>query len=119
MFAEKKRYIYTCLHFKVNFRRKNIIAVDTVVFVSLYIIRNNTNNNTSVLLIIILLSNTTNNTFIFNSGGGVSNDSSDSEMEDKTAANLALLKLDEWLHLKLDPEVSKKSLLGLLHVEEL
>ncbi|NWR24734.1 YTDC2 helicase, partial [Emberiza fucata] len=42
--------------------------------------------------------------------GGVSNDSSDSEMEDKTTANLALLKLDEWLHLKLDPEVSKKSL---------
>ncbi|NWS34551.1 YTDC2 helicase, partial [Polioptila caerulea] len=41
-------------------------------------------------------------------GGGVSNDSSDSEMEDKTSANLALLKLDEWLHLKLDPEVSKK-----------
>lgn len=56
---------------------------------------------------------------MLNSGGGVSNDSSDSEMEDKTTANLALLKLDEWLHLKLDPEVSKKSLLGLLHVEEL
>lgn len=55
---------------------------------------------------------------MFNSGGGVSNDSSDSEMEDKTTANLALLKLDEWLHLKLDPEVSSKSLLGLLHVEE-
>ncbi|KAJ7399956.1 putative ATP-dependent RNA helicase YTHDC2 [Pitangus sulphuratus] len=39
-------------------------------------------------------------------GGGVSNDSSDSEMEDKTVANLALLKLDEWLHLKLDPEAA-------------
>ncbi|KFW78898.1 putative ATP-dependent RNA helicase YTHDC2, partial [Manacus vitellinus] len=39
-------------------------------------------------------------------GGGVSNDSSDSEMEDKTIANLALLKLDEWLHLKLDPEAA-------------
>ncbi|XP_068034681.1 3'-5' RNA helicase YTHDC2-like [Anomalospiza imberbis] len=35
-------------------------------------------------------------------GGGVSNDSSDSEMEDKTAQ----LKLDEWLHLKLDPEAA-------------
>ncbi|NXF10314.1 YTDC2 helicase, partial [Smithornis capensis] len=42
-------------------------------------------------------------------GSGVSNDS-DSEMEDKTTANLALLKLDEWLHLKLDPEVSSISL---------
>lgn len=29
-------------------------------------------------------------------------------MEDKTTANLALLKLDEWLHLKLDPEVSNE-----------
>ncbi|NXQ64957.1 YTDC2 helicase, partial [Anthoscopus minutus] len=37
---------------------------------------------------------------------GVSNDSSDSEMEDKTTTNLALLKLDEWLHLKLDPEAA-------------
>ncbi|NXU27334.1 YTDC2 helicase, partial [Thalassarche chlororhynchos] len=37
---------------------------------------------------------------------GVSNDNSDSEMEDKTTANLALLKLDEWLHLKLDPEAA-------------
>ncbi|XP_040977056.1 3'-5' RNA helicase YTHDC2 isoform X8 [Aquila chrysaetos chrysaetos] len=37
-------------------------------------------------------------------GDGVSNDNSDSEMEDRTTANLALLKLDEWLHLKLDPE---------------
>ncbi|XP_035744375.1 3'-5' RNA helicase YTHDC2 isoform X1 [Egretta garzetta] len=36
-------------------------------------------------------------------GAGVSNDNSDSEMEDETTANLALLKLDEWLHLKLDP----------------
>lgn len=40
-------------------------------------------------------------------------------MEDKTTANLALLKLDEWLHLKLDPDVRKKSLLCLLHVEGL
>ncbi|XP_010571769.1 PREDICTED: YTH domain-containing protein 2-like [Haliaeetus leucocephalus] len=39
-------------------------------------------------------------------GDGVSNDNSDSEMEDKTTANLALLKLDEWLHLKLDPEAA-------------
>ncbi|XP_027508299.1 3'-5' RNA helicase YTHDC2 isoform X2 [Corapipo altera] len=38
-------------------------------------------------------------------GGGVSNESSDSEMEDKTA-NLSLLKLDEWLHLRLDPEAA-------------
>ncbi|NWI89266.1 YTDC2 helicase, partial [Pitta sordida] len=37
---------------------------------------------------------------------GVSNDSSDSEMEDKTIANLSVLKLDEWLHLKLDPEAA-------------
>uniref|UniRef100_A0A8C4XPF2 3'-5' RNA helicase YTHDC2 n=1 Tax=Falco tinnunculus TaxID=100819 RepID=A0A8C4XPF2_FALTI len=36
---------------------------------------------------------------------GVSNDNSDSEIEDKTA-DLALLKLDEWLHLKLDPEAA-------------
>ncbi|NXO45806.1 YTDC2 helicase, partial [Locustella ochotensis] len=33
---------------------------------------------------------------------GVSNDSSDSEMEDKTTANLAL----QWFHLKLDPEAA-------------
>ncbi|XP_029860029.1 3'-5' RNA helicase YTHDC2 isoform X7 [Aquila chrysaetos chrysaetos] len=39
-------------------------------------------------------------------GDGVSNDNSDSEMEDRTTANLALLKLDEWLHLKLDPEAA-------------
>ncbi|XP_017662846.1 PREDICTED: probable ATP-dependent RNA helicase YTHDC2 [Lepidothrix coronata] len=39
-------------------------------------------------------------------GGGVSNESSDSEMEDKTTANLSLLKLDEWLHLRLDPEAA-------------
>ncbi|KFU86706.1 putative ATP-dependent RNA helicase YTHDC2, partial [Chaetura pelagica] len=37
---------------------------------------------------------------------GLSNDNSDSEMEDTTAANLALLKLDDWLHLKLDPEAA-------------
>ncbi|XP_053934447.1 3'-5' RNA helicase YTHDC2-like [Cuculus canorus] len=39
-------------------------------------------------------------------GSAFCNDNSDSENEDKTAANLAVLKLDEWLHLKLDPEVS-------------
>ncbi|XP_009992034.1 PREDICTED: YTH domain-containing protein 2-like, partial [Chaetura pelagica] len=39
-------------------------------------------------------------------GYGLSNDNSDSEMEDTTAANLALLKLDDWLHLKLDPEAA-------------
>ncbi|XP_037229224.1 3'-5' RNA helicase YTHDC2 isoform X1 [Falco rusticolus] len=38
-------------------------------------------------------------------GDSVSNDNSDSEIEDKTA-DLALLKLDEWLHLKLDPEAA-------------
>ncbi|KFP71342.1 putative ATP-dependent RNA helicase YTHDC2, partial [Acanthisitta chloris] len=38
-------------------------------------------------------------------GDGMSNDSSDSEMED-SSAHLALLKLDEWLHLKLDPEAA-------------
>ncbi|NWT06033.1 YTDC2 helicase, partial [Mionectes macconnelli] len=37
---------------------------------------------------------------------GVSNESSDSEMEDKTTANLSVLKLDEWLHLRLDPEAA-------------
>lgn len=37
---------------------------------------------------------------------GIPNDSSDSEMEDKTTANLAALKLDEWLNFKLEPEVS-------------
>ncbi|NXS11841.1 YTDC2 helicase, partial [Neodrepanis coruscans] len=37
---------------------------------------------------------------------GVSNDSSDSETEDKTITNLSALKLDEWLHLKLDPEAA-------------
>lgn len=42
---------------------------------------------------------------------GVPNDSSDSEMEDKTTANLAALKLDEWLNFKLDPEVGSSSLL--------
>ncbi|KAM9367474.1 3'-5' RNA helicase YTHDC2 [Phaethornis superciliosus] len=39
-------------------------------------------------------------------GDGVSNDDSDSEMEEKTTPKLALLKLDEWLHLKLDPEAA-------------
>ncbi|XP_008936551.1 PREDICTED: probable ATP-dependent RNA helicase YTHDC2, partial [Merops nubicus] len=39
-------------------------------------------------------------------GDGVFNENSDSEMEDKTTANLALLKLDEWLHLRLDPETA-------------
>lgn len=44
--------------------------------------------------------------FCINSGDGLSNDDSDSEVEDRTTANLALLKLDEWLHLRMDPEVS-------------
>ncbi|NWH68379.1 YTDC2 helicase, partial [Geococcyx californianus] len=35
----------------------------------------------------------------------LSNDNSDSEIEDKTD-DLAVLKLDEWLHLKLDPEAA-------------
>eukprot|EP00071_Canis_lupus_P008857 XP_005626411.1 probable ATP-dependent RNA helicase YTHDC2 [Canis lupus familiaris] len=37
---------------------------------------------------------------------GIPNDSSDSEMEDRTTANLAALKLDEWLNFKLDPEAA-------------
>ncbi|KAM7320259.1 hypothetical protein ACRRTK_020702 [Alexandromys fortis] len=37
---------------------------------------------------------------------GIPNDSSDSEMEDRTTANLAALKLDEWLHFKLEPEAA-------------
>ncbi|XP_043915095.1 3'-5' RNA helicase YTHDC2 [Protopterus annectens] len=37
---------------------------------------------------------------------GTPNESSDSEMEDQSTANLAVLKLDEWLNFKLDPEVS-------------
>lgn len=39
-------------------------------------------------------------------GDGVSSDSSDSEMEDRTTSNVSLLKLDEWLHLKLDSEAA-------------
>ncbi|XP_010136293.1 PREDICTED: probable ATP-dependent RNA helicase YTHDC2 [Buceros rhinoceros silvestris] len=39
-------------------------------------------------------------------GDGLSNDDSDSEVEDQTTANLALLKLDEWLHLRMDPEAA-------------
>ncbi|KAI1239670.1 hypothetical protein IHE44_0011094 [Lamprotornis superbus] len=38
-------------------------------------------------------------------GDRVSSDSSDSEMEDRTTSSVSLLKLDEWLHLKLDSEV--------------
>ncbi|KAM4710439.1 3'-5' RNA helicase YTHDC2 [Discoglossus pictus] len=37
---------------------------------------------------------------------GAPNDSSDSEMEDRTTAMLAALKLDEWLNFKLDPEAA-------------
>ncbi|XP_023389396.1 probable ATP-dependent RNA helicase YTHDC2 [Pteropus vampyrus] len=37
---------------------------------------------------------------------GIPNDSSDSEMEDRTTANLAALKLDEWLSFKLEPEAA-------------
>ncbi|KAM8961846.1 3'-5' RNA helicase YTHDC2 [Pelodytes ibericus] len=40
----------------------------------------------------------------FRAVDGVPNDSSDSEMEDRTTAMLATLKLDEWLNFKLDPE---------------
>ncbi|NXX37368.1 YTDC2 helicase, partial [Nicator chloris] len=36
----------------------------------------------------------------------VSNDSSDSEMEDRTTSNVSLLKLDEWLRLKLDSDAA-------------
>ncbi|XP_036258923.1 3'-5' RNA helicase YTHDC2 isoform X1 [Molothrus ater] len=36
----------------------------------------------------------------------VSSGSSDSEMEDRTTSNVSLLKLDEWLHLKLDSEAA-------------
>lgn len=43
--------------------------------------------------------------YMFNSGSRVSNDDSDSGMEDERS-NVALLKLDEWLHFKLDSEVS-------------
>ncbi|XP_062370044.1 3'-5' RNA helicase YTHDC2-like isoform X3 [Cinclus cinclus] len=39
-------------------------------------------------------------------GDRVSSDSSDSEMEDRTTSNVSLLKLDEWLHLKLDSEAA-------------
>ncbi|NXH12914.1 YTDC2 helicase, partial [Bucco capensis] len=39
-------------------------------------------------------------------GDGIFDDSSDSETEEQTAADWPLLKLDEWLHLRLDPEVS-------------
>ncbi|NXI22721.1 YTDC2 helicase, partial [Sterrhoptilus dennistouni] len=43
-------------------------------------------------------------------GDRVSSDSSDSEVEDRTTSNVSLLKLDEWLHLKLDSEVRNLSL---------
>ncbi|XP_040397034.1 3'-5' RNA helicase YTHDC2 isoform X2 [Cygnus olor] len=39
-------------------------------------------------------------------GDGVSNGNSDSEVEDEATSNSALLKLDEWLHLKLDSEAA-------------
>ncbi|XP_075457659.1 3'-5' RNA helicase YTHDC2 isoform X2 [Ascaphus truei] len=42
----------------------------------------------------------------FRAVDGVPNDSSDSEMEDRTTATLATLKLDEWLNFKLDPEAA-------------
>lgn len=41
----------------------------------------------------------------------VSGDNSDSEVEDKATTNLAVLKLDEWLHLRLEPEVRINSML--------
>ncbi|NXP55827.1 YTDC2 helicase, partial [Heliornis fulica] len=37
--------------------------------------------------------------------GDAVSSNSDSETEDGTTANLAFLKLDEWLHIRLDPEV--------------
>ncbi|XP_053557527.1 3'-5' RNA helicase YTHDC2 [Bombina bombina] len=37
---------------------------------------------------------------------GMPNDSSDSEMEDRSTATLAALKLDEWLNFKLEPEAA-------------
>ncbi|KAM9330935.1 3'-5' RNA helicase YTHDC2 [Gastrophryne carolinensis] len=37
---------------------------------------------------------------------GIPNDSSDSEIEDRTTSVLATLKLDDWLHFKLDPEAA-------------
>lgn len=43
--------------------------------------------------------------YLFDSGNRVANDDSDSGMEDERS-NVALLKLDEWLHFKLDSEVS-------------
>ncbi|XP_065513687.1 3'-5' RNA helicase YTHDC2 isoform X1 [Caloenas nicobarica] len=36
----------------------------------------------------------------------VPGDNSDSEVEDKATTNLAVLKLDEWLHLRLEPEAA-------------
>ncbi|NWV44600.1 YTDC2 helicase, partial [Grantiella picta] len=41
---------------------------------------------------------------------GDANGSSDSEMEDRTTSDLFLLKLDEWLHLRLDWKVSNLSI---------
>ncbi|NXC69510.1 YTDC2 helicase, partial [Anhinga anhinga] len=68
--------------------RISFIAGNTVVFSFLYV----NGNNIEMLMHLT-----------FNSGDGLSNDNSDSEMEDKVTA---LLKLDEWLHLKLDPEAA-------------
>ncbi|OCU02238.1 3'-5' RNA helicase YTHDC2 [Xenopus laevis] len=42
----------------------------------------------------------------FQVGDGIPNDSSDSEMEDRNMAILAALKLDDWLHFRLDPEAA-------------
>uniref|UniRef100_A0A6I8SLL3 3'-5' RNA helicase YTHDC2 n=1 Tax=Xenopus tropicalis TaxID=8364 RepID=A0A6I8SLL3_XENTR len=42
----------------------------------------------------------------FQVGDGIPNDSSDSEMEDRNTFTLATLKLDEWLHFRLDPEAA-------------
>ncbi|KAL2293879.1 hypothetical protein Nmel_007577 [Mimus melanotis] len=39
-------------------------------------------------------------------GDRISSDSSDSEMEDRTTSSVSLLKLDEWLHLRLDSEAA-------------
>ncbi|GCB60814.1 3'-5' RNA helicase YTHDC2 isoform X1 [Scyliorhinus torazame] len=37
---------------------------------------------------------------------GVTNDSSDSEMEDKSTSKMATLKLEEWLNFRIDPEAA-------------
>uniref|UniRef100_A0A4W3JSE7 3'-5' RNA helicase YTHDC2 n=1 Tax=Callorhinchus milii TaxID=7868 RepID=A0A4W3JSE7_CALMI len=38
---------------------------------------------------------------------GVTNDSSDSEMEDKSTSKMATLKLEDWLNFRIDPETAR------------